>query len=143
MPLYAADFATEIEAATSSRSPAKMPGAARTTSGWVAGFVLAETEIAEARERTAQGVAIRPPFVPTTHRPPHRRIESTEPTPGTSSPRVTRHTPSGPSKVAVPPITSRTVQPSMVVGLVSGNATGLPEGFIARPAEEAVAFDDP
>src|SRR5262249_50292168 len=39
------------------------------------------------------------------------------------SPRATRQTPSGPSRTAVLPMTSRTVHPSMVVGLVSGTGT--------------------
>ena len=54
---------------------------------------------------------------------PERTIESIRPTPGTVSPRVTVETPSGPSRIAVAPRTSRTVQPSIVVGLVSGTAT--------------------
>src|SRR5437879_7722781 len=57
------------------------------------------------------------------------------PTPGTVSPRVTVQTPSGPSRIAVPPGTARTVQPSMVVGLVSGTGT-----IISRGGIKAVEF---
>lgn len=56
-------------------------------------------------------------------------MESIFPTLGTMSPRVTFRMPFGPSKTAVPPITSRTVQPSMVVGLVSGTAEGRVDSF--------------
>jgi hypothetical protein len=73
------------------------------------------------------GVEISPLLVATIRRLPHRKIEMTLPTPGTVSPRVTRNVPLGPSNTAVPFITSRSVQPSMVVGLVSGtgaNFTG-------------------
>ena len=73
------------------------------------------------------GVEIRPLLVATIRRLPHRKIDSIFPTPGTVSPRVTRQVPLGPSNTAVPFITSRSVQPSMVVGLVSGtgaNFTG-------------------
>jgi hypothetical protein len=73
------------------------------------------------------GVEIRPLLVATIRRLPHRKIETILPTPGTVSPRVTRNVPLGPSNTAVPFITSRSVQPSMVVGLVSGtgaNFTG-------------------
>ena len=66
------------------------------------------------------GVEIRPVLVATIRRLPHRKIETILPTPGTVSPRVTRQVPLGPSNTAVPFITSRNVQPSMVVGLVSG-----------------------
>ena len=41
------------------------------------------------------------------------------------SPRATVRMPSGPSKTAVPLATSRSVQPSIVVGLVSGVAVNL------------------
>ena len=41
------------------------------------------------------------------------------------SPRATVRMPSGPSKTAVPLATSRSVQPSIVVGLVSGVAVSL------------------
>ena len=74
-------------------------------------------------------VEIRPLVVATIQRLPQRTIESTRPTPGTVSPRVALKMPLGPSKTTFPPTTSRTVQPSMVVGLVSGNGTGLSELF--------------
>jgi len=87
--------------------------------------------------REAQfGVEIRPLLVATIQRLPQRTIESTRPTPGTVSPRAARHTPSGPSSTTVPPTTSRTVQPSIVVGRVSGTATGL-GGIRARSREMA------
>ena len=73
------------------------------------------------------GVEIRPLLVATIRRLPHRKINSILPTPGTVSPRVTRQVPLGPSNTAVPFVTSRSVQPLMVVGLVSGtgaNFTG-------------------
>ena len=70
------------------------------------------------------GVEIRPLLVATIHRLPHRTIDSTRPTPGTVSPRFTRQMPFGPSKTAVPSMTSRSIQPPMVVGLVSGNGVG-------------------
>jgi hypothetical protein len=73
----------------------------------------------------AYGVETRPLLVATIQRLPHRTIESTFPNPGTVSPLVARHCPLGPSKTAVPPTTSRTVQPSMVVGLVSGTGASL------------------
>jgi hypothetical protein len=69
------------------------------------------------------GVAINPLSVATIQRLPQRTIESIRPIPGTVSPRVAIRTPSGPSRTAVPPRTSRTVQPSIVVGLVSGAGT--------------------
>src|SRR4051812_43304416 len=50
-------------------------------------------------------------------------MESIRPIPGTVSPRAAVRTPSGPSRTAVPPRTSRTLQPSIVVGLVSATAT--------------------
>src|SRR5436305_7673023 len=50
-------------------------------------------------------------------------MESIRPIPGTVSPRAAVRTPSGPSRTAVPPRTSRTVQPSIVVGRVSATAT--------------------
>ena len=65
-------------------------------------------------------VETRPLLVATIQRLPQRTIESTFPNPGTVSPLVARHCPLGPSKTAVPPTTSRTVQPSMVLGFVSG-----------------------
>jgi hypothetical protein len=66
------------------------------------------------------GVAIKPLAVATIQRLPQRTIESIRPMPGTVSPRVAIRIPSGPPRTAVPPRTSRTVQPSIVVGLVSG-----------------------
>ena len=66
------------------------------------------------------GVEIKPLLVATTRRLPQRTIESTLPTPGTVCPGVTFQTPFGPSITAVPLTTSRSVQPSIVVGLVSG-----------------------
>ena len=69
------------------------------------------------------GVAINPLAVATIQRLPQRTIESIRPIPGTVSPRVAIRTPSGPSRTTVPPRTSRTVQPSIVVGLVSGAGT--------------------
>ena len=69
------------------------------------------------------GVAIKPLAVATIQRLPQRTIDSIRPTPGTVSPRAAIRTPSGPPRTAVPPRTSRTVQPSIVVGLVSGAGT--------------------
>jgi hypothetical protein len=66
------------------------------------------------------GVEMRPLLVATTKRLPQRTIESTLPIPGTVCPGVTFQTPLGPSNTAVPLTTSRSVQPAMVVGLVSG-----------------------
>src|SRR5271166_3227337 len=74
-------------------------------------------------------VVIRPLLVATTQRSPQRTIESIVPTPGTVSPRTTSQMPLGPTKTALPSTTSRTVQPSIVVGLVSGTALGLDEIF--------------
>src|SRR5437867_4395049 len=97
---------------------------------------------------TIYGVAINPLAVATIQRLPQRTIESIRPTPGTESPRVTVQTPSGPSRIAVPPRTSRTVQPSMVVGLVSGTdpiisrgGTKAPVGFAFACTTEAVRED--
>src|SRR5262249_1688116 len=53
---------------------------------------------------------------------------------------VALHTPFGPSKTAVPPLTSRRVQPSMVVGLVSGTGAGLAETFVCATADGCVAL---
>ena len=66
------------------------------------------------------GVEIKPLLVATTRRLPQRTIESTLPTPGTVCPGITFQTPLGPSNTAVPLTTSRSVQPSIVVGRVSG-----------------------
>src|SRR5436309_8596695 len=79
-------------------------------------------------------VEIRPLLVATIQRLPQRTIESIFPTPGTVSPRIAFHTPFGPSNTAVPPLTSRRVQPSMVVGLVSGTGAGLVETFVRSTA---------
>jgi len=68
------------------------------------------------------GVAISPLPVATIQRLPQRTMESMRPIPGTVSPRAAVRTPSGPSRTTVPPRTSSTVQPSIVVGLVSGAA---------------------
>ena len=73
--------------------------------------------------RAFYGVAIKPLAVATIQRLPQRTIKSIRPTPGTVSPRAAIRTPSGPPRTAVPPRTSRTVQPSIVVGLVSGAGT--------------------
>src|SRR5882757_717786 len=75
------------------------------------------------QNRDYYGVAINPPAVATIQRLPQRTIEPIRPIPGTVSPRVAIRTPSGPSRTAVPPRTSRTVQPSIVVGLVSAAGT--------------------
>lgn len=83
--------------------------------------------------------AINPPAVATIQRLPQRTIESMRPTPGTVSPRVTVQTPSGPSRIAVAPRTSRTVQPSMVVGLVSGTATIVSRGGTKAPGADVFA----
>jgi hypothetical protein len=77
----------------------------------------------------AYGVETRPLLVATIQWLPQRTIESTFPNPGTVSPLVARHCPPGPSKTAVPPTTSRTVQPSIVPGLVSGTGVGLGNFF--------------
>src|SRR6266487_5754975 len=79
-------------------------------------------------------VEIRPLLVATIQRLPQRTIESIFPTPGTVSPRIAFHTPFGPSKTAVPPLTSRIVHPSIVVGLVSGTGAGLMEAFVRSTA---------
>jgi hypothetical protein len=73
-------------------------------------------------------VEIGPLVVATIQRLPQRTIESILPTPGTVSPCVALQTPPGPSKMTVPPTTSRIVQPSIVVGL-SGMAVGLGKVF--------------
>jgi hypothetical protein len=66
------------------------------------------------------GVVINPLLVATIQRLPQKTTESTFPSPGTVSPRAAFHVPPGPSNVAMPLATFRTVQPLMVVGLVSG-----------------------
>src|SRR5262249_47657618 len=70
-------------------------------------------------------VEIRPLVVATIQRLPQRTTESIRPIPGTVSPCAARQAPLGPSSTTVPPTTSRIVQPSIVVGRVSGTATGL------------------
>jgi hypothetical protein len=68
-------------------------------------------------------------------------MESTRPTPGTVSPADTFRMPPGPSKTAVPSKASRTVQPAMVFGLVSG--VGVSRGrnfFPARWTTTAAGF---
>ena len=70
-------------------------------------------------------VEIRPRSVETIHHLPQRRIESTFPNSGRTSPSATFWMPFGPSKTAVPPITSRTIQPLIVVGLASGTTASL------------------
>ena len=67
-----------------------------------------------------QGVVTRPLLVATIQRLPQRTIESIRPTPGILSPTATFRIPSGPSNTAVLPRTSLMVQPSIVVGRVSG-----------------------
>ena len=78
-----------------------------------------------AADPVTYGVEIRPLLVATIRRFPQRKINSTRPTPGIMSPLDTLRMPSGPSKTAVPFATSRSVQPSIVVGLVSGVAASL------------------
>src|SRR6187401_499848 len=56
------------------------------------------------------------------------------------SPRVAFHTPFGPTKTAVPPLTSRMVHPSIVVGLVSGTGAGLVETFVRSTAVDCGAL---
>ena len=84
------------------------------------------------------GVAIKPLAVATIQRLPQRTIDSIRPTPGTVSPRAAIRTPSGPPRTAVPPRTSRTVHPSIVVGLVSGTGT-----IAARDVTEPVRSSTP
>src|ERR1700704_3837783 len=71
---------------------------------------------------------MRPLLVATSQRLPQRTMESILPTPGTVSPGAALRTPPGPSKTAVPLATSRTVQPAMVVGLVSGDGVSFAPG---------------
>jgi hypothetical protein len=81
------------------------------------------------------GVEIKPLLVATIKRLPQRTIESTLPTPGTVCPGVTFQTPFGPSMTAVPSTTSRSVQPSIVVGLVSGVGVSFRASFTVAPVE--------
>src|SRR5215470_8248446 len=85
-------------------------------------------------QRPLYRVEIRPLLVATIQRLPQRTIESIFPTPGTVSPRVALHTPFGPSRTAAPSRTSRRVQPSMVVGFVSGTGAGFLETFVRSTA---------
>src|SRR5215475_9926215 len=71
---------------------------------------------------------MRPLLVATSQRLPQRTMDSTLPTPGTVSPCVTLQTPFGPCRTAVPLLTSRSVQPGMVVGLVSGHGVSFVRG---------------
>jgi hypothetical protein len=73
---------------------------------------------------------ITPLLVATIQRLPQRTIESILPKPGTELPRVTFKVPLGPSNTTDPPTTSRTVQPGMVVGRVSGVGAGLGPGRV-------------
>ena len=86
---------------------------------------------------------MRPLLVTTIQRLPQRTIDSTLPTRGTVSPRAALQIPSGPSRTAVAPETSRTVQPSMVAGLVSGNGIGLGNMSGARGRIRAAGSDGP
>lgn len=74
------------------------------------------------------GVEINPRAVATIQRLPQRTIESIRPMLGTTSPRAAIRIPSGPSSTAVPPRTSRTGHPPIVVGLVSGTDRSGPAG---------------
>lgn len=76
----------------------------------------------------AYGVEINPRAVATIQRLPQRTIESIRPMPGITSPRAAIRIPLGPSSTAVPPRTSRTAQPPIVVGLVSGTDRSGPAG---------------
>src|SRR5215475_3151565 len=82
------------------------------------------------RQKRSPGhcVVIRPLLVATIQRLPQRTIESILPKPGTVLPRVTFRVPLGPSRTAVPPTTSWTFQPGMVVGRFSGVGTGFGPG---------------
>src|SRR5258707_9100287 len=71
---------------------------------------------------------MRPLLVATSQRLPQRTMDSILPTPGTVSPGAALRTPPGPSRTAVPLVTSRTVQPAMVVGLVSGDGVSFARG---------------
>jgi len=75
------------------------------------------------------GLEINPLVVATIQRFPHSTTDSTLPSPGKVSPRAAFHVTPGPSNVAMPLTTFRTVQPSMVVGLVSGTGTSLRPTF--------------
>jgi hypothetical protein len=92
---------------------------------------------AKAPQTRSYRVEIRPLLVATIQRLPQRTIESIFPTPGTVSPRDAFQIPLGPSRTAVPPLTSRIVQPSIVVGLVSGTGVGLVETCVLSAAGPA------
>src|SRR5215831_17433691 len=77
-------------------------------------------------------VEIRPLLVATIQRLPQRTIESIRPIPGTVSPCAARQAPLGPSS------TTRIVQPSIVVGRVSGIAMGLGRTFARSGVAAAV-----
>src|SRR3982074_3626865 len=89
--------------------------------------------------RSTYGVAINPLAVATIQRLPQRTIESIRPTPGTLSPCVAVQTPPGPSRTTVLPRTSRTVHPSIVVGLVSGAGTIVSRSATETPGRLAFA----
>ncbi len=89
--------------------------------------------------RSGYGVVINPLLVATIQRLPQRTIDSIRPNAGTVFPAATLKTPLGPSSTAVPPATSRTVQPSIVIGFVSGTGASLgTSGSSARTSTEAV-----
>src|SRR6516164_6965760 len=97
------------------------------------------------RPTDAYGVEIKPLLVATINRLPQRTIDSTLPTPGTICPGVTFQTPLGPSITAVPSTTSRSVQPSIVVGLVSGMGVSVVRvriSFTVTPVESFLASRD-
>jgi len=72
---------------------------------------------------------INPLLVATIQRLPQSTTESIFPSIGTVSPRATFHVPSGPCKLAMPLLTLVTVQPGIVVGLVSGTGMRLRLSF--------------
>jgi len=82
------------------------------------------------RSVIAYRVEINPLSVATIQWLPQRTIGSIRPMPETVSPRIVIRRPSGPSRTAVPPRTSSSVQPATVVGLVSGVGVSGPLGAI-------------
>jgi len=87
-------------------------------------------------------VEIRPRVVATIQRLPQRTTDSIRPIPGTLSPWAALNAPVGPSSTTVPPTTSRMVQPSIVVGRVSGAGLGrIFERSCVAPAEIALVVD--
>jgi hypothetical protein len=86
-----------------------------------------------------QFIVISPLLVATIQRLPQRTMESTRPTPGIVSPTDTFRMPPGPFKTAVPPKTSRTVQPGMVFGLVSGVGVSRGRNFFSAGSTGAAA----